>query len=1859
MSDVKFKIASRGHVRARLTKLCESVAIQIDSLDETGIQSSLTKLKKLETELSTLDAEISVLIFTEQGDGVNFATEINTADTYSDKLSTTQALLQSKLSGSRVEERPELPRITNIRPNKLKLPELPLPRFGNAKGESLLPFLVKFESIIDAYGLTSYAKFIFLKGQLYDDPLTVVKSLGLADQSYEAATDLLKKAFASDVTQKFDVLVRLRDLNCTNKPYEFASEMRIVKDLLVSLEIDIDTVLQFFVWNGLTSELQTQLITITNNNKPSYEEIENNIFKAIDRAKEIKSKHGRKTSTESSSLSSMAAKVKYNPSNAAKFTPFCSLCSEKGGQRVSSHNTRECQVYKSPQEKKNRLESLKSCSLCGYANHCTSDCKHKFKTNCQNCNGLHMTFLCCNQSVDSVATDSPSKDVKPKDSKAKNVAAKSGVLSNVTMQTHVGNEAIIPTFTCQIESNTVRVMKDSGCQTNFIEEELASKLDLPVTNESLTVTVNGFNIPQQYNTKEVLVKLKLKNSTHEVRAIVVPGINIELKIRGLSQIVQVLRTKGYILADEKLSNTESLKGINFILGTNDSHVLTETHIKFGNPIPSVYSLTEEGIMLVGNSERIIGNLQYLKHANAGKDNKNQIIKLSSLKPVTDKYEDIPTEVNSVNVSFVALKDGVIDEISLENAAKEILDSTCIEVLSYDRTYDEQDTEINQNIITTVVENTTRQEDGRLIMPLAWKTNAASLAENFQLAKKVLKSNQNKLLKNEEKLHMMDKVFQEQENLGIIERITDEKSFKEENPHHSYIAHMGVFKLNRETTKCRIVYLSNLCQKSQNGISMSHNQVMHAGPNLNQKITTALLLLRFDKSLLCFDLKKAFLQISLTEEDSAKLLILWYRNVSKNDFSLATFRCRRLPFGLRCSPALLMLALYRMLVTDAVDDPPPLRSLKSLMYALTYVDNGAVTGTPEEIKNAYENLSAIFSPYKFEVQQIGTNDDELQHRIDTEHNQETEKTINLLGLNWDRETDKLSTKPLNLDPSANTKRSVLSSVAKQYDIYGYHAPLLVRAKIYLHSLQCDKNLTWDEELSTALLKEWKLICKQANSSPVITIDRYIGPRSGRFALIAFTDASKKMYGSSLYLQDLDSGSKSFVIGKNRTVNSQLETKSIPTLELQAVTLGVELTIDLINELSGDRCLHPICIVEAKLYTDSLINLHWLNSYSHKHDKMQKMSVFVHNRLEYIVKKCTEFPITFGFTSTNVNPADCLTKPCSHKQLLKSTYFTGAPINDSTEQTEGGDFQVKIPASLEERQVASTIASVAKTTTIEQLVPVEKFSSFRKLVRVTVLVLKYVDLLKQKVQNKNNTKFKDFKMSSAIELFQRANKLILQREQRNKFRDVCDYLESNTKLVKDLPPIVSKLNVFLANDGLLRVKGKFDRWSTNPKFAFPILLDKNSDLTTMIIREAHETLAHSGCYAMLAHLRKIFWIQSPFSTVKRILKTCITCKRFNNRTVKLTQNSYRDFRSNPPSEPFKFIFLDYIGPLQIKIENKPKKVWLLAITCLWSRYVNLQICSDLTVVSFLRALQIHTYKHGLPSQIHSDLGSQIVAGAKIITNHLNTVESKSYLAEHGISSVKFEQYSKGNSALGSLIEICVKFTKRLIHGSIRKTILSYDDFSYVIAKTIYLINQRPIAFLTGLRDENSPEIPSPITPELLVTGREVVTTNLIPALNECNEDPDWNPTEPDKLKTEFKRLQNVRSRLIDVYNEEFVSQLAQQATNLRDRYKPVNHIQLKIGDLILLKENYTKASDYPLAVVQKITTNDIGEVTDVTAKKGGTGETVKRHVSSVVPFMEVQETVPENCNTELSGSSSSNARPKRKAKLKALAKIRTNE
>ena len=361
-------------------------------------------------------------------------------------------------------------------------------------------------------------------------------------------------------------------------PYEYVSKMRTLTESVTSLKIDTDSVLQYFFWMGMNETFKTQLVQMTNKTKPSLKEINDNFFDATERylvvTKNFRYKKQGEINdkkAEPKEISNFAVNIDVEPQ---KFRSCC-LCARDNGKEAD-HPIYKCKVYESPKAKVDKLKSLSGCLKCASLGHHSGQCKFRFRRKCS-CNQWHFSFLCIDRfkgssdkssfvpnSFKSFPTpkgsDPTSKpkvdlDTKQKDkgnSRLKEISNNSIYLVDALPNVLDGN-SILPTFTCRINGNCkIRALKDLGCQSNFITEQLADSQKLKVVQENVVFKVKGFNSNKEYDTRIVEVEIKIGAKVHSIRAICVPEINISLKLPKLPVITKAFIEKGYTLADQNL-----------------------------------------------------------------------------------------------------------------------------------------------------------------------------------------------------------------------------------------------------------------------------------------------------------------------------------------------------------------------------------------------------------------------------------------------------------------------------------------------------------------------------------------------------------------------------------------------------------------------------------------------------------------------------------------------------------------------------------------------------------------------------------------------------------------------------------------------------------------------------------------------------------------------------------------------------------------------------------------------------------------------------------------------------------------------------------------------------------------------------------------------------------------------------------------------------------------------------------------------------------------------------------------------------------------------------------------------------------
>ena len=474
--------------------------------------------------------------------------------------------------------------------------------------------------------------------------------------------------------------------------------------------------------------------------------------------------------------------------NVQKSNQWCNLC--RADKRQSDHHISKCPVYVTGKEKCDKLRQLKHCLKCSFSNHETSKCRYQFKHKCRGCDGDHFTYLCWKKS-------SFNNTNANKITIEENINGDTTVSTCIaTYNTSIKNCQILPTFTTQVvlgDKTTVpfTVFKDGGSQSSFICTAVADFHNFPVVRRNVMIDISGFNSSKRISTKIVKIPLLFGDKTYYHDVICVDEIRTQFCIDGIGQVVSTFLDKGYKIADNTYDKTSAgvYKNIDLVLGTDADHMLPLHYFTFGDPNNidknASYIDTPLGVIFSGNIEKMLKCLQFLPSkiiktcVNSTIATYPYLGTILDPSPVLELEADEPlfslmeVNVNACESDVLCDDNDFFYSATLPEPISEQIDDNldviCKETLGVSDDYDiETETDTNMQLVDYVLSNAEYDSQNFLKMPLLWNSrNSHLLAKNYHLAKRLLKSNYDKLSKDPIKLRMYDDVFKQQEELGII------------------------------------------------------------------------------------------------------------------------------------------------------------------------------------------------------------------------------------------------------------------------------------------------------------------------------------------------------------------------------------------------------------------------------------------------------------------------------------------------------------------------------------------------------------------------------------------------------------------------------------------------------------------------------------------------------------------------------------------------------------------------------------------------------------------------------------------------------------------------------------------------------------------------------------------------------------------------------------------------------------------------------------------------------------------------------------------------------------------------------------
>lgn len=186
----------------------------------------------------------------------------------------------------------------------------------------------------------------------------------------------------------------------------------------------------------------------------------------------------------------------------------------------------------------------------------------------------------------------------------------------------------------------------------------------------------------------------------------------------------------------------------------------------------------------------------------------------------------------------------------------------------------------------------------------------------------------------------DQVIQDQIEASIVERVSGPVRGSQE----FYIPHKPVVRESAETTKLCVVYDASACANSG---APSLNECLNPGPCLQNQLWNVLVCARFHPVAIAGDIKQAFLQVRIQEEDHDVLRFHWLRDL--NSQTVEALRFTRALFGLTCSPFLLRGVIQHLLESCREKYPEIVHEIERSIYVDDLISRGPTQAKEETLK----------------------------------------------------------------------------------------------------------------------------------------------------------------------------------------------------------------------------------------------------------------------------------------------------------------------------------------------------------------------------------------------------------------------------------------------------------------------------------------------------------------------------------------------------------------------------------------------------------------------------------------------------------------------------------------------------------------------------------------------------------------------------------------------------------------------------------------------------------------------------------------------------------------------------------------------
>ena len=700
---------------------------------------------------------------------------------------------------------------------------------------------------------------------------------------------------------------------------------------------------------------------------------------------------------------------------------------------------------------------------------------------------------------------------------------------------------------------------------------------------------------------------------------------------------------------------------------------------------------------------------------------------------------------------------------------------------------------------------------------------------------------------------------------------------------------------------------------------------------------------------------------------------------------------------------------------------------------------------------------------------------------------------ILGINWNPTLDQLiypfsislvskdkSTLSITesnfstFDQSLLTPSNLLHIINKMYDPIGLIAPITIKLRIAFRSVfKYHPSIEWNSPLPAGPAKDlWlDIILLLAQSDP-LTFKRCIHPSNavGACDLISFFDGSDDAFAAVIYARwELSDGTVSVTLLCAKPRVMPLKRISTPRSELNGAVVASRLTLSAVRSLSSAGMpLGKVWFIgdsECTLACLGKVNAPFGEFFGNRVGEVQDNQAKIEQYCQ--VGENGEW----WFTPSCHNAADQLTHSNATPADLNAdsmwqtgpSYLKGArstwPIN--REFATRKDQSIPQNELLKQFRCLIQLTNVNSTIGIEKVIDPLRTNDWRKLLRITQLTLSWYHKVCVTDSNLARLQHQSQKLWFLSAMPETVSAL---KAGRLRELDIQD--RNSLKVIQGR-----------ASTGIRHFFGQGE---------LPVIMG-STRLAFLIMLDAHKQ-DHAGRDITMATSRHTAWIVNAKKLAKSIVRNCIRC-RFLRKILESQKMASIPEILQLPASPFTNIGVDLLGPLKVKaMVNKQAqmKVWVVIFLCLNSKAVAMELAPGYSTEDFLVAYSAHVSQRGVPTFVHSDRGSQLVAAQKDLADELK-YDWDAISASTAKEGTTWNFAPAGGQWRNGSAEAFVKKFKRSFTHLYQNTRLNYAELNSAVKRIANVLNDRPVSAQRTQSFAPDEDFLVPLTPNMLITGR----------------------------------------------------------------------------------------------------------------------------------------------------------------------------